>query len=344
MSPSLSFLFQILDISYTPSGDSVNIVVHTDFPCHLTVRRTQLPTRIHPLSEYRRGLALMSDVRYCVPAPDDIDQDEPGDTDEHTFPVPDWPQCTTNSFYFFGTRDDVDSPSESCLFTYHNVCPAFGPPVTVIFYTKEGIGADSVDGFVQRGVAGGETWAAIHDALSGTGVNSSYPTADPRLLRLSGGKWRYLIRRYQLFNTSPIPADATILEAILHSYLTAFTNNFPQTPSINVYASNPASNTVLALGDYSKVSAVAFCDTPVFQNQVTPPQWITHLFNSAGKTAVGKGIGGMTKLSVRLCWDADSNPPTATGIQYETQATLITINGTDPLQRPYLEVTYQLPA
>ncbi len=118
--PLLTDLWQLLTICYTPSGTQVTIVVTTDFPCHLFMRWSLTLPRIHPKTETRRGLSLMSDHYYCFDVFIDNEQDEAGDTTTHTFVKPNWPQCQTRFFYFFGTRAGNPSPSESCIFKYHN--------------------------------------------------------------------------------------------------------------------------------------------------------------------------------------------------------------------------------
>lgn len=61
----------------------------------------------------------MTDLRFCFTVYADIEQEEAGDTLEHTFIVRTWPVPQTRYFYLIGTIDEVPSPSTSNIFTYH---------------------------------------------------------------------------------------------------------------------------------------------------------------------------------------------------------------------------------
>ncbi|GAI25453.1 unnamed protein product, partial [marine sediment metagenome] len=71
----------------------------------------------------------MTDFYYCFDVYHDNEQEEAGDTLTHTFIKQNWPFCQTRSFYFIGTRDRFESPSESCIFHYHNKSTAPPPPI-----------------------------------------------------------------------------------------------------------------------------------------------------------------------------------------------------------------------
>ena len=127
--PPLSRLWQLLTIAYTATTTAVTIVTTTDVACHLFMRWSLIIPKIHSKTVFRRGLPWSTDKYYCFDAYTDNEQEEAGDTTTHTFIKTPWPFCETRYFYFFGTRSGQASPSESCVFTYHNASPAPPPPV-----------------------------------------------------------------------------------------------------------------------------------------------------------------------------------------------------------------------
>ena len=70
----------------------------------------------------------MDDVRFCFDVYDDFEQDEDGDTLEHTFSLEDWPVCTTKWLYLWGTIADIVCVSTSAPFHFHRTAPLVPPP------------------------------------------------------------------------------------------------------------------------------------------------------------------------------------------------------------------------
>ena len=103
-------------------GATVKLVVTTNTPTHLWVRYTSTLPQIHSKSVRRRGILIMSELRFCFVEFQDIEQTEPGDTTAHTWTWPDWPFCTIRFLYFFGTIAGVTSPSTTPYIEYHNTC------------------------------------------------------------------------------------------------------------------------------------------------------------------------------------------------------------------------------
>lgn len=101
----------------TPTG--YTIVVTTDIPVHLWMRWTKTEPLKHPSEEFRRGILLMSGIRWCFVAFHENEQEEPGDTYIHTFIKPNWPVCETRWFYFLGTKQAEETPSASPIFHLH---------------------------------------------------------------------------------------------------------------------------------------------------------------------------------------------------------------------------------
>lgn len=100
-------------------ADGYTFEAITNKPIHLWLRLTDQPYRKHMKSEVVRGETKMTDLRFCFTQFSDIEQEEAGDTLEHTFIVRDWPVPETRYFYLLGTENEVPSPSTSNIFEYH---------------------------------------------------------------------------------------------------------------------------------------------------------------------------------------------------------------------------------
>lgn len=112
--------FAVLDIAYSHSLSSIEIVCHTNNPCHLTCYYTESAPGRHTTSRTERGITLPWGAYFCFVAWKSVEQIEPGDTLIHTFHIPTWLFCQTKWFCFRGTVAGALSPSTSCLFQYHH--------------------------------------------------------------------------------------------------------------------------------------------------------------------------------------------------------------------------------
>jgi len=77
----------------------------------------------HVIPVYLRGVFLHGDKRFCFVAYHDNEQEEAGDTYEHTFTKEPWAHCETRWFYFHGEIDATPSPSTSPIFSKHRIAP-----------------------------------------------------------------------------------------------------------------------------------------------------------------------------------------------------------------------------
>ena len=107
------------DIKQYATLDGYMIVIYTFNPCHLWLRWTTEYPQEHPIPVLRRGVFFHADKRFCFVAYHDNDQEEEGDTLEHTFIKEPWPGCETRYFYFHGTIASEKSPSTSAIFSKH---------------------------------------------------------------------------------------------------------------------------------------------------------------------------------------------------------------------------------
>ncbi|MBA7611132.1 hypothetical protein ES703_18351 [subsurface metagenome] len=124
----------VRDIDFHPSDTGVRIRVFTDVPSHLFIRLSLIKPLIHKQPSLRRGVAFAEDVRFCFTVFEDNEQNEWGDTVEHTWWKPDWPVCTTKWLYVWGSRSGVVCVSTTAPFQYHNDGVAPVPPWGLIFH------------------------------------------------------------------------------------------------------------------------------------------------------------------------------------------------------------------
>lgn len=109
----------MISLSQERTATGEKLFVWTYQPCHLWMRWTLVPPRIHKVPVTLRGLTTMSDFYYCFDVYHDNEQEEEGDTFLHTFIKEPWPYCEKRYFYFHGQINGVNSPSTSPIFEKH---------------------------------------------------------------------------------------------------------------------------------------------------------------------------------------------------------------------------------
>jgi hypothetical protein len=119
-----------------------------------------------------------------------------------------------------------------------------------------------------------------------------------------------LYRNIILFDTSKIPDTDSVDSATLSVYGTGKADGSSNAPSINIYSSNPASNTALANGDFDSLGS-----TP-FSTAITYSGWSTSGYNDFTLNASGVAAitnSGVSKFGVRNAnYDAAGVAPTWT--------------------------------
>lgn len=154
----------------------------------------------------------------------------------------------------------------------------------------------SLDGYVEHDQSF-LSWADLV-AAAGTDVDAAGPNIGfAYFARGEGGEgeWKAILRGIMLFDTSVIPDDTNITGATLYLYGSGKFNG--ASPSTNIYAASPASDTVLVAGDYANVSSVPFCDTAIAYADWISTGFNTFNLNAAGLAAISKT--GKTKFSIR---------------------------------------------
>ncbi|MBA7571908.1 hypothetical protein ES708_13678 [subsurface metagenome] len=112
-----------LDYHYCNTPFQVKLTFLTDLDVHLWCRWSTQEPRRHPKPVLRRGIKIMDDIRFCFTVFTDLEQEEEGDTVQHTFYLPVWPFDTTFWFYLYGTRQGSISPSTTAIFKAQRLNP-----------------------------------------------------------------------------------------------------------------------------------------------------------------------------------------------------------------------------
>lgn len=109
------------DHSYTAN----TVVTTSDIPSHLWMRWTHVEPRIHRQPILKRGVWKSDDVRFCFDVYQDLEQQEDGDTTEHTFLFEPCTDCFQFWYYLWGYVGGVVSPSTTVIFKYPDLgnCP-----------------------------------------------------------------------------------------------------------------------------------------------------------------------------------------------------------------------------
>lgn len=190
------------------------------------------------------------------------------------------------------------------------------------FY-PDAVPSTSVDGQAGRFIASGasEDWATIR---GGAGTTAYENNANVSYVNYqSGGNgrpntWMTIQRAIALFDVSGLPDGCTVSATTLSLYGTSKgVENTGNTPDMNVYSSNPITNTNVVAGDYAiaRFGSTAYSTAITYANWlVANPFWNDFVFNATGIAAVQAASDGNTvvKLGIRNAnYDvANSVPPT----------------------------------
>jgi len=113
------YYFSVREYTPTYLYDGFVLECKTDVPCHLYCRMSLAQPRKHIVPRSLRGIEIPGELYYCFTAYEDNEQTEGGDTTEHTFFKPSWPNCQTRWFYFWGEINGVPSCSTTAPFKLH---------------------------------------------------------------------------------------------------------------------------------------------------------------------------------------------------------------------------------
>jgi hypothetical protein len=141
-----------------------------------------------------------------------------------------------------------------------------------------------------------------------------------------------LTRGIQLFDTSTLPANATIIAATLTIPPVAINNTSLDSNTLELVSSNPADNTTLITSDYSSLGSTSFGS--ISQASLSTSTKNVFTLNSSGLTNIN--IGGISKFGFRLGWDLSGTfggtwaSGIATTIDWLKPNTFLTITYTQP--------------
>jgi len=195
----------------------------------------------------------------------------------------------------------------------------------------------SVDGFCVNKPGGTPTWSDVANG-AGTGANTNAGFNNCILISAGPDYWKEVVHGFFLFDTSALTSEATISAAVLSLYGQNKADSFttPIAPNINIYTSNPASNTDLVAGDYDSAGSTAQCDTAITYSGYSTSSYNDFTLNSTGRGNVSKT--GISKFSTRNAnYDVADSAPTFEANKFSFLYTYFADNGSN---KPKLVVTY----
>lgn len=223
--------------------------------------------------------------------------------------------------------------------------------VNIAYATTDTIYSASGDGYAYYSGAG--SWAVAHDATSGTAIDYTATTAVVLSNFTSGKSATYRIDRLFLpFDTSSIPASATISSASLNVYVTATSDADNDAAAyITVVRTSQASHSSLVVADYDNVVTTEGIATGTRKDitSISTSAYLSFTLNSTGLGWIAQS-GGASNCSATTgisCFglrEGHDNTNTANDVSGNNSITISTSENTGTSQDPYLSVTYTVPA
>ena len=181
-----------------------------------------------------------------------------------------------------------------------------------------------------------ETWDNVHTGTTTTSSDDS----PALLLTISPGSssdtWNRIYRTFTLFDTSALTSGVTVSNAVLSIYGYDKYDDTTVNPTINVYATTPASNTAIADSDFNNIGTVAQCDTAITYAGFSTTGYNDFTLNATGIGNVSKT--GISKFGLReVIYDVADSAPTWNASLYVQFASRSADHGSD---KPKLVVTY----
>jgi len=213
------------------------------------------------------------------------------------------------------------------------------------FYPDADQETSSVDGYVkeEKGLGNGVAWETLRSS-SGSGVDDSGNYVYCTLIYADNNsdKWKDLFRGITLFDTSALPDDCTITDAVLsirgqskHDGLNIYASTY-----LVIDTSNPASNTALVAGDFDSFGNNSQSGAISYNNFDTTD------YNNFTLTETGKGNidkTGISKFGVReRTYDLQGSAPDWVDTEYLSLRGWSSDKGAG--FQPKLIVTYTEPA
>ena len=206
---------------------------------------------------------------------------------------------------------------------------------TLTVYPDASPETTSVDGY-DAAIETNETWTNVVNGAGDVGSD----TASPLLLnQINAGsttdRWARIYRAFILFDTSSIGA-ATIDSAVLSIYGSSKSDTAGIAPNLNIFSSNPASNTAIVAGDYGNVGSTEF-STDISYASFSTSAYNDFTLNASGEAAID--TGGISKFSTRSDYDSTDSAPTWTS-SLQSYLRGVSAENTGTTQDPKLVVNY----
>jgi hypothetical protein len=188
----------------------------------------------------------------------------------------------------------------------------------------------------------GVAWSTLI-ADAGSWVNDT--AADESFMYIQSDsvtdKWRNITRSIFSFDTSALTDEAVKSAAVLSLFGSYKNDALGSSPTLNIYTSNPASNTSLVAGDFDSFGSVAQCDTPMAYASFSISGYNDFAFNSTGRGNISKT--GISKFGGRNAnYDVAASAPTW-GATLSSEMNGYYADQTGTANDPKLVVTYTLP-
>ena len=176
-------------------------------------------------------------------------------------------------------------------------------------------GPDSVDGTVLQdyGTGNGVAWSTIRNKASGTSAapSSAQATVVDMIADNVSNEFKALKRGFFLYKNN-IAGGSTINSATVSLRGRAKSDGLSATPDINIFASNPATNTDLVTADFDAISRTPFSTAVTFAGFSTAG-YNAFALNASGLAAIPPG--GVAKFSAQNeNYDVDNVAPAWTSL------------------------------
>lgn len=168
--------------------------------------------------------------------------------------------------------------------------------------TSTKIISTSLQGYVGFNTAS-TTFSTLRSSTGNIGDNTI--VAVVLLSSATTNQYENLNRAIILFDTSVIPANATITSASLILPPVSIQTNLGST-TIEIVSSNPASNSSITVTDYNTLGSTSFASVAFASLSGSSTNTIP--FNSSGIANIS--IGSVSKFGFVLGWDLTNTPPT----------------------------------
>jgi len=212
------------------------------------------------------------------------------------------------------TRRLREDPEEAILQTLEHIISVKKekfPPKNIIegkigsttstFFPDADPESTSVDGYARESQGGGVSWATIRGGAGNVAVDSVATLTVSRIeAHTVTDEYITIIRGIFLFDTAAIDNDDDIDSATLSLFgRSPVDDDYGDDFFVNIFASNPASNTSLTGNDFTTVGTTAF------STKIADTSWSTSAYNDFALNA--SGLAAISKTGVSKFASAESD-------------------------------------